>query len=141
MTTTHDEIEIRHSIARQAVAALPPGEVRARHALSVLDRFVLGDASLVELVRAGRECRRVFRSYARLRRHAVCLAYYATYDAIDRLAKDHAPTPRETLLVRIVLFLVGWLWRTPALPRPEPYPDTPYRTATTLDHLDSRDRP
>ena len=135
-----DDILIRLSLAREGLAILPAEETRARNALDVLDRYIRGDATHRELVHAGAACRSAFRDYARQGRHSACLALFAAYDVVDRVARDPelAPAPRPSIVLRLYRLLAAWLRQPRALP---PYPGTPYRTATTLDTLDGKARP
>ena len=132
------EIHIRISIAHEHLASLPPGETRARNALIVLDRFTRGEATHHQLVHAGDACRRGFTTYARqaksernpatrARVKRWCVAMFAVYDVIDRVAEDRTmKVPRPSLVLRLFQILAGWVRNPPALPR---HPDTatPYR--------------
>ena len=139
------DIAIRISIAREAATVLPFDETRAAHALRVLDRYTSGDATLSQLLHAAEPCRRGLQTYAKQAKHernaaakarckACCHAFFAVYDAIDRVADASEPTPpaRESLFAHLWELCSAWLWRTPAPPLPEP---TPYRTdGHQVDH-------
>jgi hypothetical protein len=139
-----DDFETRLSLARQGLFFLPPDETRAAHALRILDRYSVGEATRRQLQHAGDACRHGFQSYARqvkqerntaakLRCRNWCVAMYAVYDVVDRVLDDRQqpePTP-EPLIVRIVKYIISWLWptRTPELPEPTPYRTSGRRSA------------